>query len=132
MSKSLKKPLTQKRKEEILFEEWLSKSPGRPETRKMNYWFNRLKKEMYGNLNHPENSKSRFYLLMKRMVITFPQYEKILDGKSYLATPVYRGIWRYFQNLLTKWKKESPEKFERPSMTLSNRSTAESLKNKKR
>jgi hypothetical protein len=35
MSISLKKPLTRKRKEEIMLEDWLSKGPGRPEKKNM-------------------------------------------------------------------------------------------------
>jgi hypothetical protein len=64
--------------------------------------------EMYGNLNHPENPKRRFNFLLKRMAETFPQYEKLLDGKEYLATPAYIGNWQHFQYLLKRWKQESP------------------------
>ena len=78
--------------------------PSRPEKRKMDMWFNRLKMEMYGNISDPKNEEARFYLLMKRMSETHPQYEKMLNRKAYLSTTVYRGIWKHFQFLLDNWK----------------------------
>lgn len=98
---------------------WLGMPPTRPEIRRMKYWFNRLKTEMYSDPQDPGDAKARFALLITRMVEMFPQYEKLKNGEAYQETILYKGIWRHFQRMLAKWQKDSPKKLRSSPRNLS-------------
>ena len=119
MVKEMRKPKQLGSEEDQLFQNWLSMLPARAETRKMDYWFDRLKVEMYGDVNNPNNFKSRWSQLLTRMETDFPQYGKLKEGTAHQTTVLYKSIWRHFQRLLAKWQKDSPQKFRKPRSTLS-------------
>ena len=72
MVKAMKKPKPVINEEDKLIKNWLSMGPSKAETRRIDYWFDRLKSEMYGDIHHPNNMKSRWSLLLTRMVESFP------------------------------------------------------------
>ena len=53
----MRKPKAKVSEEDKLLENWLSMAPSKAETRKVDYWFDRLKTEMYGDVHHQFNIK---------------------------------------------------------------------------
>lgn len=129
MVKDMKQIKPKVSEEDQLTQNWLNMPPSRAEKRRMDYWFDRLKTEMYDDLHRPGNIKSRWSLLLRRMEMDFPQYEKLQNGDSYETTVLYKAIWRHFQRLVAKWQKDSPKKFRRSPRALSQMSTEDSVKN---
>ena len=129
MVKDLRKPKAKMSEEDKLIQNWLSMAPSKAEIRKIDYWFERLKTEMYGDTHHPGNIKQRWSLLITRMIEMFPQYEHLQNGRAHTATTLYKSLWRHFQRLLAKWNKDSPQKLRKSPRALSQMSTEDSMKN---
>ena len=64
MGRDSRKTKEKASEEDKLIQNWLSMAPSKAEIRKVDYWFDRLKTEMYGDIHHPGNIKSRWALLL--------------------------------------------------------------------
>ena len=96
MGKDMIKPKRKMTEEEQILRNWLDMAPARAETRRFDYWFERVKQCMYGNINHPENAKSRWSMMLTRMETDFPQYAELKGGTAHLNSVLYKSMWRHF------------------------------------
>ena len=107
---------------------WLSLPLSKTEKRRLEYWFDRSKKEIIGDETDPDTSERRWDLLMTRMETEFPRY-KVLQNTKYQQTPHYRSLRRCFSRMASKWEEESPAKFRRsPRRSQSQASTTATVK----